>query len=79
MRPRHIAPPSGVIVVLLQIDTVEGATALVPHIGYDRASRVAHHAHAQGIALRRAALEADGVSEAEYDAWVDMRRMSMPG
>lgn len=55
------------------------AAAQVPHIGYDQASRVAHHAHAHGVALRRAALEAGGVSEAKYDAWVDLRRMSMPG
>ena len=60
-------------------NSLMGVTALVPHIGYDRASRVAHHAHAHGIALRRAALEAGGVSAAEYDTWVDMRRMSMPG
>lgn len=56
-----------------------GVTALAPHIGYDRASRVARHAHANGIGLRQASLEVGGVSESEYDAWVDMRRMSMPG
>jgi len=54
-------------------------TAPVPHIGYDRASRVAHHAQAHGMALRQTALEAGGVSAAECDAWVDMRRMSLPG
>ena len=47
-----------------------GVTALVPHIGYDRASRVARHAHAHGLGLRQAALEAGGISAAEYDAWV---------
>jgi fumarate hydratase class II len=51
----------------------------VPHIGYDRASRVAHQAHARGIALRQAALEASGASTAEYAAGVDLRRMSMQG
>jgi fumarate hydratase class II len=51
----------------------------VPHIGYDRASRVAHQARARGIALRQAALEAGGFSAAEYDAGVDMHRMSMQG
>jgi len=57
-------------------NSLMGVTALAPHIGYARASRVAHHAHVHGMALRQAALEAGGVSAAEYDAWVDMRRMS---
>jgi len=60
-------------------NSLMGVTALAPHIGYDRASRVAHHAHVNRMALRQAALQAGGVSEAEYDTWVDMRRMSMPG
>ena len=60
-------------------NSLMGVTALAPHIGYDQASRVAHHAHVHRMPLRQAALEAGGVSEAEYDAWVDMRRMSMPG
>lgn len=60
-------------------NSLMGVTALAPHIGYDRASRVAQHAHAHGMALRQAALEAGSVSAAEYDAWVDLRRMSGPG
>ena len=47
-----------------------GVTALVPHIGYDRASRVARHAHVHGLSLRQAVLETGGISAAEYDAWV---------
>ena len=47
-----------------------GVTALVPHIGYDRASRVARHAHSRGLGLRQAALEAGGITAADYDAWV---------
>ena len=47
-----------------------GVTALVPHIGYDRASRVSRHAHAHGLGLRQAALEAGGITAAEYDAWM---------
>ena len=50
-------------------------TALAPHIGYDRAARIAKHAHANGLALRDAALQIGGVSAAEFDAWVDARRM----
>ena len=55
-----------------------GVTALVPHIGYDRASRIAHHAQAHAMPLREAAIDAGGISAAEYDAWVDLRRMAMP-
>ncbi|GCL64668.1 class II fumarate hydratase [Pseudaquabacterium pictum] len=55
-----------------------GVTALVPHIGYDRASHLARHAQAQGMPLRQAALELGGISAADYDAWVDLRRMAMP-
>ncbi len=58
--------------------TLMGVTALVPHIGYDRASQVARHAHARGLDLRQAALEVGGVSAAEFDAWVDVRRMAAP-
>lgn len=60
-------------------NSLMGVTALVPHIGYDRASRIARHAQAHGIALRAASLEAGGISGAEYDDWVDVRRMAMPG
>ena len=48
-----------------------GVTALVPHIGYDRAAKIARHAHAQGLDVRQAALDVGGVSGAEVDAWVD--------
>ncbi len=53
-------------------------TALAPHIGYDRAARIARHAHETGLSLREAALAVGGVSAAEFDAWVDVRRMLGP-
>lgn len=56
-----------------------GVTALVPHIGYDRAAKIARHAHVQRIGLKQAALDIDGISAAEYDVWVDLQRMSSPG
>ena len=55
-----------------------GVTALVPHIGYDRAAKIARHAHVKGLGLRQAALDVGGVSAAEYDAWVDLHGMSAP-
>ena len=45
-------------------------TALVPHIGYDRAASIAKHAHAQGTSLREAATTVGGVSAADFDVWV---------
>ena len=55
-----------------------GVTALVPHIGYDRAAKIARHAHAQGLDVKQAALDVGGVSVADYDAWVDLHGMSAP-
>ncbi|MDQ2780198.1 MAG: class II fumarate hydratase [Pseudomonadota bacterium] len=52
-------------------------TALTPHIGYDRASKIARQAHEQGLSLREAALLA-GVDGADFDAWVDPRKMLGP-
>jgi fumarate hydratase class II len=59
--------------------SLTGVTALVPHIGYDRAAKIAQHAHAQGIALAQAALDVGGVSAADYAAWVDLQGMASPG
>lgn len=53
-------------------------TAMAPHIGYDRTSQIAKHAHETGLSLREAALAVGGVSAAEFDAWVDVRRMLGP-
>lgn len=54
-------------------------TALTPHIGYDAAACIARHAHATGLSLREAALAVGGVSAADFDRWVDPRRMLGPG
>ena len=45
-------------------------TALNPHIGYDRAARIAKVAHAQGLSLRQAALASGFVTAEQFDAWV---------
>ncbi len=49
-------------------------TALSPHIGYDKASAIAHKADHEGTSLREAAL-ALGVSEADFDRIVDPATM----
>ena len=45
-------------------------TALTPHIGYDRAARIARQAHRDGTTLKEAALASGWVSEADFDQWV---------
>ncbi len=50
-------------------------TALVPHIGYDRAAEIARKAHREGSSLREAALALGHVSAQEFDAWVQPARM----
>jgi fumarate hydratase class II len=49
-------------------------TALSPHIGYDKASAIAHKADDEGTSLREAAL-ALGVSAADFDRIVDPKTM----
>jgi fumarate hydratase class II len=49
-------------------------TALSPHIGYDKASAIAHRADDEGSSLREAAL-ALGVSAADFDHIVDPKAM----
>lgn len=53
-------------------------TALSPHIGYDRAARIAKHAHARGSTLRAAAWTLEAISPEQFDAWVNPRQMLGP-
>ena len=45
-------------------------TALVPHIGYDKAAEIAKKAHHDGSTLREAALALGHVAAADFDRWV---------
>ena len=45
-------------------------TALNPHIGYERAAKIAREAHRNGSTLREAALASGWVTAEEFDAWV---------
>jgi fumarate hydratase class II len=49
-------------------------TALTPHIGYDRAAKMAQKAHVEGLSLRQAAI-AMGVNEDDFDQWVRPEQM----
>ncbi len=54
-------------------------TALAPHIGYDRAAKVAKHAHERGLLLRDAAIALGFVTAEQFDAWVVPADMVRPG
>ena len=45
-------------------------TALNNHIGYDKAAKIAKHAHEHGLTLKQSALELNLVTEEEFEAWV---------
>ncbi|SAL31750.1 fumarate hydratase [Caballeronia sordidicola] len=45
-------------------------TALNPHIGYDKAAKIAKQAHKEGTTLKASALKLGYVTEAEFDEWV---------
>jgi fumarate hydratase class II len=57
--------------------TLSAATALNPHIGYDRATEIVKEAAASGRSLREVAREA-GVDEAILDEALDYRAMARP-
>jgi fumarate hydratase class II len=53
-------------------------TALAPHIGYEKAAAIAHHAHHDGTSLRDAALALGHVTAEQFDRWVRPEDMLGP-
>jgi fumarate hydratase class II len=53
-------------------------TALNPHIGYDKAAKVAKNAHKKGISLRESAMELGFLSGEEFDKYVKPEEMTHP-
>lgn len=53
-------------------------TALSPLIGYDKSSKIAHHAMDNDLTLKEAALQLGFVTEAEFDRVVDPAKMVAP-
>ena len=53
-------------------------TALNRHIGYDKAAKIAKHAHHSGSSLKAAALELGFVTSEEFDEWVVPLEMTHP-
>jgi fumarate hydratase, class II len=53
-------------------------TALAPHIGYDAAAKLAHHAHHHDLSLRDAAVALGVVSAEDFERWVRPADMTGP-
>jgi fumarate hydratase class II len=53
-------------------------TALAPKIGYDAAAKIAKTAHKNGTTLREEAVGGGYVTDAEFDAIVDPKKMLCP-
>lgn len=51
-------------------------TALSPHIGYHDSAKIAQAADKAGSTLKEAALKSGKVTEAQYDEWMDMLKMT---
>ena len=59
-------------------DSLMLVTALNPHIGYEKSAEIALHAHRTGSSLRSAAIELGGLTDEQFDAWVDPAAMTRP-
>jgi fumarate hydratase class II len=53
-------------------------TALVPHIGYEKAARISLTAHREDLSLREAALKLGDVTAEQFDRWVRPADMTRP-
>jgi fumarate hydratase class II len=53
-------------------------TALNPHIGYDKAAKIAKKAHAEGTTLKAAGLALGFLTAEQFDAWVKPEEMLAP-
>jgi fumarate hydratase class II len=54
-------------------------TALAPHIGYDKAAKIAHTALHKDLTLREAAIASGWVTAEDFERWVDPTKMLGPG
>ena len=69
-----IEPNSDVIKQNLE-NSLMLVTALNPHIGYEKAAKIAKKAHAENTTLRKAALDLGFLSDDEFTKWVDPKKM----
>ena len=51
------------------------ATALTPHIGYDKAAKIALYANDNNLSLREATIQFGGLTNEQFDAWIAPKNM----
>ncbi|MGI8961062.1 MAG: class II fumarate hydratase [Bryobacteraceae bacterium] len=59
-------------------DSLMLVTALSPVVGYDKAAKIAHTAHVEGLSLREAAVKLGFLSGKDFDKWVKAQEMTRP-
>ena len=59
-------------------DSLMLVTALNPHIGYDKAAKIAKKAHKEGTTLKQAAIELQYLTAEEFDSYVKPEEMLGP-
>jgi len=74
---RGLAPDERVIAEHVE-HSLMLVTALVPHIGYEKAARIALTAHHEHLSLREAALKLGYVTPEQFDRWVRPADMTRP-
>lgn len=53
-------------------------TALNPHIGYDKAAKIAKTAHKEGTTLKETAIKLGFLTSEQFDQWVQPSNMLGP-
>lgn len=53
-------------------------TALNPHIGYDKAAKIAKTAHKEGTTLKESAIKLGYLTEQQFNDWVKPENMLGP-
>ena len=67
--------PNGKRIESLLNESLMLVTALNPHIGYDKAAKIAKKAHKEGTTLKESALALGFVTEQQFDEWVKPEEM----
>ncbi|KGP72239.1 class II fumarate hydratase [Pontibacillus yanchengensis] len=59
-------------------DSLMLVTALNPHIGYEKAAKIAKYAFENSLTLKEAAIETEILTEEQFDEYIDAKAMTKP-